>query len=110
MTVSEIVVCAVKLPEVPETVIVDVPVVAVPLAVKVSVLVVDVGFGLKPAVTPDGKPDAARVTLPLKPPESVTVMVLAAWLPCCTVTERGAAFVSTPATADARACGESPNG
>ena len=52
------------------------PVAAEPLAVSVSTLVVAVGFGLNPAVTPLGRPDAARLTLPVNPPTSVTVMVL----------------------------------
>jgi len=32
-------------------------------------------------VTPEGSPDAARVTLPVNPPTSVTVMVSVAVLP-----------------------------
>src|SRR5580692_2347187 len=38
----------------------------------------------KAAVTPLGRPDAARVTLPVNPPTSVTVMVLVPLLPCVT--------------------------
>ena len=34
------------------------------------------GLGLKAAFTPLGKPDAERVTLPLKPFDGVMVMVL----------------------------------
>ena len=45
----------------------DVPVVARLLAVSVKELVVVVEAGLKAAVTPLGKPDADRVTLPVKP-------------------------------------------
>lgn len=70
---------------------VDVPVVAVELAVKVTELVDVVGLVPKLAVTPDGKPEADRVTLPVKPPESVTVMVLLALLPCVTLTLEGEA-------------------
>jgi uncharacterized Tic20 family protein len=66
-TVSVIVVVAVRLPDVPVMVTVAVPVVAVPLAVRVSTLVPVVGFGLNPAVTPLGRPDADSVTLPLNP-------------------------------------------
>ena len=55
---------------------VDVPVVAVALAVRVSTLVPVVGFVPNVAVTPLGKPDAARVTLPVNPFTSCTVMVL----------------------------------
>jgi hypothetical protein len=75
-TVRASVVVAVRLPEVPVMVTVDVPVVAVALAVKVSTLVPVVGLVPNVAVTPLGRPDAARVTLPLNPFTSVTVMVL----------------------------------
>jgi len=80
-TVSETVVVAVKLPEVPVMVTVAVPVAAVLLAVRVRVLVEVAGFVLNAAVTPVGRPDAARVTLPENPPRSVTVMVLVPVLP-----------------------------
>jgi len=63
----EIEVVCVKLPEVPVMVTVTVPVVAVLLAVSVKVLVAVAGFGLKDAVTPVGKPEADKLTLPLKP-------------------------------------------
>jgi hypothetical protein len=65
-----------KLPEVPVMVTVAAPVVAVLLAVSVSVLEVAVGFGLNEAVTPFGRPDADKFTLPLKPFCGVTVIVL----------------------------------
>jgi hypothetical protein len=55
---------------------VDIPVVAVLLAVSVKVLVAVVGFVLNDAVTPLGRPDAANVTLPVKPLWGATVMVL----------------------------------
>jgi hypothetical protein len=67
LTVRLTVVVCVKLPEVPVIVTVAVPVVAVALAVSVKALEVVAGFGLNAAVTPVGKPDAAMVTLPLKP-------------------------------------------
>jgi hypothetical protein len=70
------VVLFVKLPEVPVMVTVTVPVVAVLLAVSVKVLVVVAGFVLNAAVTPLGKPEADKVTLPLKPFCGVTVIVL----------------------------------
>ncbi len=74
---SATVVVAVRAPEVPVIVTVVGPPVAVePLAVSVRVLVAAVGFGLNPAVTPLGRPDAVRLTLPVNPPTSVTVMVL----------------------------------
>jgi hypothetical protein len=82
VTVRLTVVVAVRLPEVPVIVTVDVPAVAVALAVKVSVLVVVAGFGLNPDVTPLGKLDVERVTLPLKPFCGVIVMVLVPWEPC----------------------------
>jgi hypothetical protein len=88
-TVSETVVVAVKVPDVPVMVTVAFPVVAVLLAVRVSVLLEVVGFVLKAAVTPLGKPDAARVTLPENPPRSVTVMVLVPLPPRVTATLLG---------------------
>jgi hypothetical protein len=39
-------------------------------------------LGTNAAVTPPGKPDAARVTLPVNPFTSVTVIVSVALLPC----------------------------
>lgn len=77
MTVRARVVVAVRLPEVPVMVtVVGPPVAAEPLAVSVSVLVVPaVGFGLNPAVTPLGRPDAARLTSPVNPPTSASVMM-----------------------------------
>jgi hypothetical protein len=59
-----------------------VPVVAVPLAVSVNVLVVVAGFGLNDAVTPLGRPDADKLTLPLNPFCGVTVIVLVPPAPC----------------------------
>jgi hypothetical protein len=75
-TVRETVAAFVKLPEVPVMVTVAVPVVAVLLAISVRVLVVVVLVGLKEAVTPLGRPEADKLTLPLKPFCGVTVMVL----------------------------------
>jgi hypothetical protein len=80
-----------NVPETPPMVTVTVPVAAVALAVKVSVLVVVAGLGLKPAVTPLGKPEAERVTLPLKPFCGVMVIVLVPLLPCVMVTLFGLA-------------------
>lgn len=48
---------------------------------SVIALVPVVGFGLNDAVTPPGRPDAARVTLPVNPPEPVTVTALVADAP-----------------------------
>jgi hypothetical protein len=64
-----------KFPDVPVTVSVAVPVVAVLLAVSVNVLVVVVRLGVNDAVTPLGKPEADKLTLPLKPFCGVTVIV-----------------------------------
>jgi hypothetical protein len=83
VTVRLIVVVLFKLPDVP--VIVTVPVAAVALAVRVSVLLLVAGLGLNAAVTPLGKPDAERVTLPLKPFDGVMLIVLVPWLPCVMV-------------------------
>jgi len=74
-TVKAIVVVLVIVPEVPVIVTVDAPTVAVALAVKVSTLLPVVGLVPKATVTPVGKPEAARVTLPVNPPVSVTVIV-----------------------------------
>jgi hypothetical protein len=76
------VVVAVVLPEVPVMVTVTgPPKVAVLLAVSVSTLEVAEDAGLNDAVTPLGNPVAANVTLPVKPPRSVTVTVSVAVLP-----------------------------
>jgi hypothetical protein len=82
VTVRVIVADFVKLPDVPVMVTVAVPVVAVPLAVNVNVLVAVAGFGLNDAVTPLGRPDADKVTAPLKPFCAVTVIVLVPLAPC----------------------------
>ena len=76
---------------VPLIVTFTVPVVAVLVAVNVTVLVPVAGFGLKPAVTPLGNPDALSVTLPLNPPEGVIVIVDVPVLPCVTDTLLGEA-------------------
>ena len=85
LTVRARVVVAVRLPEVPVMVTVAAPVVAVALAVNVSTLVPVVGFVPNAAVTPLGRPDAARVTLPVNPFRSVTLIVLVPLLPWVTV-------------------------
>ena len=55
---------------------VNVPVVARPLAVSVRTLADVVGLLPKAAVTPAGTPEADSMTLPLKPPTGLTVIVL----------------------------------
>ena len=57
----------VSVPEVPVTVRVYCPGAAELLVVTVNVLFVVVGFGDHDAVTPLGRPDRDRFTLPLKP-------------------------------------------
>jgi hypothetical protein len=55
----------------------NVPVGVVPLVVTVIVEEPDVvtDVGLKPALAPDGNPFAVRLTVPVKPPDGVTVTV-----------------------------------
>ena len=64
-----------KLPETPLSRIEKVPVAALFLADKVSVLVFVVPPGLKDAVTPRGRPEADKPTLPVKPFSDVTMIV-----------------------------------
>lgn len=66
-TLSDSAVLLVRVPEVPVIVTLAVPVVALGLAVKVKVLVLVVLLGLNEAVTPLGRPEAAKLTLLLKP-------------------------------------------
>lgn len=71
----------VRVPNVPVTVTVAGPVIAELLALSVSMLVPLVLAGLNNAVTPLGKPVAARLTLPVKPPVGFTVIVLGMLFP-----------------------------
>jgi hypothetical protein len=66
---------------VPVIVTVAVPVAAPALAVSVNVLVLVVLPGLNDAVTPLGRPEADRATLPVKPFSGVTVIVLVPAVP-----------------------------
>ena len=75
----------VKLPEAPVIVTGNVPTAAVPAAVNVSVLVLAVVLGLNDAVTPAGRPEADRLTLPLKPNCAVMVTVFVPLAPCVIV-------------------------
>jgi hypothetical protein len=68
-----------RVPLVPVIVTVAAPVVALLEAVNVTT------SPLKLAVTPDGKPLAVNVTVPVKPPVGVTVIVLVPVPPCVTV-------------------------
>lgn len=83
--VSEMLVVWVSVPEVPVIVIVLVPVVAVLLAVNVRLLLEVVGLVPKVAVTPLGRAELERLTDPVKPFKSVTLMVLLPLVPCFTV-------------------------
>lgn len=67
---------ALVLPDVPVTVTANFPVVAVLPAVRESVVLVVLLVGLNVAVTPVGKPAIVKVTVPVKPPEGVTLIVL----------------------------------
>jgi hypothetical protein len=71
------VVDAVRLPDVPVMVtLTGPPTVAVLVAQSVIALEpVVTGLGLNAAVTPLGRPEAEKVTLPVNPPAGVTVMV-----------------------------------
>src|SRR5260221_10378773 len=91
VTDSVIVVELVRVPDVPVMVSVDVPVVALALAVSVNVLVLVLLVGLKEAVTPLGRPEADKLTLPVKPFCGVTVIVLVPLLPCTIVMPVGEA-------------------
>src|SRR5258708_20638579 len=84
-TVRVIVAVFVKLPDTPVTVTVTVPVVAVLLAVSVNVLLLVVLVGLNDAVTPLGRPAAAKLTLLFKPFSEVTVISLVVLVPCAIV-------------------------
>ena len=88
-TVSDTLVVAVRLPDVPVTVIVAGPVVAVLEAVNVKVLLEVAGLGANTAVTPAGNVDVVNVTLPLKPFCGVMFIVLAPLAPCVTLTFAG---------------------
>ena len=86
----------IRLPELPVIVTLAVPTGAVLLAESVSVLVPFVLVGLKTAVTPLGKPDADKLTLPEKPPWGVTVIVLVPLAPCMKVRLVGEAVSAKP--------------
>jgi hypothetical protein len=86
VTVSAMVVDAVKEPEVPVTVTVLVPTVAVADAVNVNmVLLPVVEAGTKAAVTPAGREPVVKATVPVKPPAGVIAIVLLTLAPWCTV-------------------------
>lgn len=71
---------------------VDVPSASEGLTVRVKVLVVVAGLGAKPTVTPLGRPDALKLTLPLNPFTRLIMIVLAPLLPCTILNEAGLAL------------------
>jgi hypothetical protein len=75
---------------------VAVPAVAVLLAVSVNTLLVEVLLGLKEAVTPLGRPDAARLTLPANPPWGAKEIVVEPLVPCTSVRLPGVAESKKP--------------
>jgi len=88
-TVRAIVVVCVRPPDVPVIVTVKLPVDAVLLAVSVSVLVLVVLLGLNDGLTPLGRPEADKLTLPPKPLCGLTVIVLVPLVPWVIVTLLG---------------------
>jgi len=80
-TVRETVVLCDNAPDAPVTVMVDVRRGAALLAVSVSVLALVVLPGLNAAVTPLGRPEAERLTLPLNPFNGLTLMTLVPFAP-----------------------------
>lgn len=79
----------VRLPEVPVMVTAAVPGEAELAALSVSVPGLVVLAGLNDAVTPVGRPDAARATAPVKPFCGVMVIMLVPLAPCATLTLAG---------------------
>jgi hypothetical protein len=69
------------------------------LAISVSTWVPAAEPAAKDEVTPLGKPVAASVTEPEKPPASVTVIVLVPLLPCAIETDAGEGESVKPAAA-----------
>jgi len=70
-------------PDVPVMVTVEVPAAAVLLAVSVKVVLAN------EAVTPVGRPEADKATVPVKPLDGVVVMALVPLAPCAIVTVVG---------------------
>jgi hypothetical protein len=98
-TATVMFVVAVTLPDVPVIASVLVLGGAELLAVSVSKLLVEVGFVPHEAVTPLGNADArVRLTLPLKPPASVTVTVVELEVPWITEIVLDEANIQKPGT------------
>ena len=92
-TARDMVVWLVSVPDKPVTTTVNVPTEAVALDTSVKALVPAVLAGLKDAVTPFGKPDIDKLTVPAKPFSGVTVIVLVPLVPCVSVTVFGEAKI-----------------
>ena len=80
-TVRETVVLCDNAPDAPVTVMVNVPSAAALPAVSVSVLALVVLPGLNAAVTPMGRPEAERLTLPLNPFSGLMLIALVPFAP-----------------------------
>lgn len=100
VTVREITAVWVMPPPVAVTVTLNVPVVAVPPTVNVKVELplpgAAIEVGLKPAVTPDGRPETDNASAALNPPVTLVVMVELPDAPCAKVTLDGEAFTVKP--------------
>lgn len=96
MIVSETLARLEMLPDLPVMVIVDVPGAALAAAENVTVAVRVEDEGLNAAVTPAGRPLAERLTVALKPPTGVMVIVLAALAPATMLRLAGAAAMVKP--------------
>jgi hypothetical protein len=81
LTVRASVAVWLRLPDVPVIVTVAVLVAALLLAVSVNVLLVVAEAGLNDAETPLGSPDAAKLTLPVKPFNAAMATVLLPLVP-----------------------------
>jgi len=98
VTVNEIVAALARFAEAPLIVTVKVPIAAVVLAVRVRVLELAVLAGLKDTLTPLGRPEADKLTVPPNPLSGLTLIVLVPLFPWATVKLFGEALtVKLPA-------------
>jgi len=91
LMVSAIVILLLRAPDAPITVTVEVPEAAELVALKVRVLDAAELAALKNAVTPEGNPEAAKVTLPLNPFCAPIAIELVPELPCAMLNVAGVA-------------------
>jgi len=77
-----IVAALLKVPEVPVMVTLEMPIAAVAPAARVRVVEAGSGLELNDTVTPLGRPEAEKVTFPVKPFRGETVTALKAEVPC----------------------------